>query len=75
MDEDKPNKIVRLRVTKVIVSLHQKLPFGVVDHFAVGTTISTDSSSRPSSPDRPHLICVDCAPQYLKVSRLFAVPE
>jgi catechol 2,3-dioxygenase-like lactoylglutathione lyase family enzyme len=36
VSEDKPNEIVRLGVTKPLVSLHHKSPFGVVDHFAIG---------------------------------------
>ena len=33
--EDKPNEIVRMGTTKVIVSLHHKEPFAKVDHFAI----------------------------------------
>ena len=36
LNEDKPNEIVRLGVTKVLVSLHHKNPTGLVDHFAIG---------------------------------------
>jgi len=35
LSEDKPNRIARMGVTKVIVSLHEKAPFGLVDHFAI----------------------------------------
>jgi catechol-2,3-dioxygenase len=35
LDEDKENKIVRMGVTSVIVSLHEKPPTGIVDHFAI----------------------------------------
>ncbi len=35
LSEDKANKIARLGVTKVIVSLHEKAPVGIVDHFAI----------------------------------------
>src|SRR5689334_19028998 len=35
LSEDKPNKIARLGVTKVIVSLHEKAPVNLVDHFAI----------------------------------------
>ncbi|MEO8314166.1 MAG: VOC family protein [Pseudomonadota bacterium] len=35
LSEDKPNKIARLGVTKVIVSVHEKAPVGIVDHFAI----------------------------------------
>jgi catechol 2,3-dioxygenase-like lactoylglutathione lyase family enzyme len=36
VSEDKPNEIVRLGVTKPLVSLHHKSPTGIVDHFAIG---------------------------------------
>lgn len=36
LNEDKANKIARMGVTKVIVSLHEKPPTGLVDHFAIG---------------------------------------
>jgi catechol 2,3-dioxygenase-like lactoylglutathione lyase family enzyme len=36
VSEDKSNEIVRLGVTKTIVSLHHKSPTGIVDHFAIG---------------------------------------
>jgi predicted enzyme related to lactoylglutathione lyase len=35
LNEDKPNKIARMGVTKIIVSLHEKMPVGIVDHFAI----------------------------------------
>jgi catechol-2,3-dioxygenase len=35
LNEDKPNAIVRMGVTRTIVSLHQKPPTGIVDHFAI----------------------------------------
>ncbi len=35
LSEDKGNRIARMGVTKVIVSLHEKTPVGVVDHFAI----------------------------------------
>jgi catechol 2,3-dioxygenase-like lactoylglutathione lyase family enzyme len=35
LGEDKPNEIVRMGTTKVIVSLHHKAPTGIVDHFAI----------------------------------------
>jgi len=35
LSEDKANKIARMGVTKVIVSLHEKAPVGIVDHFAI----------------------------------------
>jgi catechol 2,3-dioxygenase-like lactoylglutathione lyase family enzyme len=36
LGEDKPNEISRLGSSKIIVSLHHKAPFGIVDHFAIG---------------------------------------
>lgn len=33
---DKPNEISRLGSEKIIVSLHHKAPYGIVDHFAIG---------------------------------------
>jgi catechol 2,3-dioxygenase-like lactoylglutathione lyase family enzyme len=36
LNEDKPNEIVRMGATKVIVSLHHKPPVDIVDHFAIG---------------------------------------
>lgn len=36
LGEDKPNEISRLGASKIIVSLHHKQPFAVVDHFAIG---------------------------------------
>ena len=35
LSEDKENEIVRMGVTRIIVSLHRKPPVGVVDHFAI----------------------------------------
>jgi catechol 2,3-dioxygenase-like lactoylglutathione lyase family enzyme len=35
LNEDKQNKIARLGVTSIIVSLHEKPPVGIVDHFAI----------------------------------------
>lgn len=36
LGEDKPNEISRLGAGKIIVSLHHKAPFAIVDHFAIG---------------------------------------
>ena len=36
VSEDKPNEIVRLGITKALVSLHHKNPTALVDHFAIG---------------------------------------
>ena len=35
INEDKPNEIARMGDTKILVSLHHKEPFSVVDHFAI----------------------------------------
>jgi len=35
LGEDKPNEIVRMGTTRVIVSLHHKPPMGIVDHYAI----------------------------------------
>jgi catechol 2,3-dioxygenase-like lactoylglutathione lyase family enzyme len=35
LNEDKENEIVRMGVTRIIVSLHRKPPVGLVDHFAI----------------------------------------
>ena len=35
LGEDKENEIVRMGVTRIIVSLHRKAPVGIVDHFAI----------------------------------------
>jgi catechol 2,3-dioxygenase-like lactoylglutathione lyase family enzyme len=35
LNEDKANEIVRMGVTRTIVSLHRKPPTGIVDHFAI----------------------------------------
>jgi catechol 2,3-dioxygenase-like lactoylglutathione lyase family enzyme len=35
LGEDKPNEIVRMGTTRVIVSLHHKPPTSIVDHFAI----------------------------------------
>ena len=35
LGEDKENQIVRMGVTRIIVSLHRKPPVGIVDHFAI----------------------------------------
>jgi catechol 2,3-dioxygenase-like lactoylglutathione lyase family enzyme len=35
LGEDKPNEIVRMGTTKVIVSLHHKAPMGIMDHYAI----------------------------------------
>lgn len=35
LGQDEPNKIVRMGRDRVIVSLHEKAPTGIVDHFAI----------------------------------------
>lgn len=35
LNEDKENEIVRMGVTRIIVSLHRKAPVGIVDHYAI----------------------------------------
>src|SRR6188508_2761732 len=35
LGEDKPNEIVRMGTTKVIVSLHHKAPMGIMDHYVI----------------------------------------
>lgn len=35
LNEDKENEIVRMGVTRIIVSLHRKPPVGIVDHYAI----------------------------------------
>lgn len=35
LNEDKDNEIVRMGVTRIIVSLHRKAPVGIVDHYAI----------------------------------------
>ena len=47
LSEDKPNEIVRLGTSKVLVSLHHKNPTAVVDHFAIGVdNFSKDAVTR-----------------------------
>src|SRR5881296_1430091 len=36
VSEDKPNEIVRLGMGRSLVSLHQKSPMGIVDHYEIG---------------------------------------
>jgi catechol-2,3-dioxygenase len=35
LNEDRDNQIVRMGVDRIIVSLHQKDPTGIVDHYAI----------------------------------------
>ena len=36
VSQDKPNGIIRLGITKALVSLNHESPAGIVDHFAIG---------------------------------------
>jgi catechol 2,3-dioxygenase-like lactoylglutathione lyase family enzyme len=35
VNQDEPNKIVRMGTSRIIVSLHEKPPTGIVDHYAI----------------------------------------
>jgi catechol 2,3-dioxygenase-like lactoylglutathione lyase family enzyme len=35
LNQDEPNKIVRMGRDRIIVSLHEKAPTGIVDHYAI----------------------------------------
>lgn len=35
LNEDRENEIVRMGVTRIIVSLHRKPPVGIVDHYSI----------------------------------------
>ncbi len=57
VSEDKPNEIVRLGLERsAIVSLHHKVPTGIVDHFAIGVrnfsrdTVATTLKERGAEP-------------------------
>ena len=47
LNEDKPNEIARMGVSKIIVSLHHKAPTAIVDHFA----IAIDSFDREATTE------------------------
>jgi catechol 2,3-dioxygenase-like lactoylglutathione lyase family enzyme len=57
VSEDKNNEIVRLGITKTLVSLHHKSPTGVVDHFAIGVdhfdkeSVTRELKSHRASPE------------------------
>jgi catechol 2,3-dioxygenase-like lactoylglutathione lyase family enzyme len=57
VSEDKPNAIVRLGADKVLVSLHQKSPTGLVDHFAIGVekfdreAVTRELKARGANPE------------------------
>ena len=47
LNQDEPNKIVRMGVDRVIVSLHEKPPTGIVDHFAISiANFDRDAATR-----------------------------
>jgi len=56
VSEDKSNEIVRLGITKTLVSLHHKSPMGIVDHFAIGVdhfdkeSVTRDLKLRGATP-------------------------
>ena len=57
VSQDKANEIVRLGITKTLVSLHHKGPTGIVDHFAIGVehfdkeSVTRDLKLRGASPE------------------------
>ena len=57
VSEDKPNEIVRLGAGKVLVSLHHKSPYAVVDHFAIGVekfnkdAVTRELKARGANPE------------------------
>jgi catechol 2,3-dioxygenase-like lactoylglutathione lyase family enzyme len=57
VSEDKKNEIVRLGITKTLVSLHHKSPTGIVDHFAIGVdhfdkeSATRDLKQRGATPE------------------------
>jgi catechol 2,3-dioxygenase-like lactoylglutathione lyase family enzyme len=57
VSEDKSNEIVRLGITKPLVSLHHKSPTGIVDHFAIGVehfnkeSVTRDLKQRGANPE------------------------
>lgn len=57
VSQDKDNEIVRLGITKTLVSLHHKSPTGIVDHFAIGVdhfykeTVTRDSKLLGATPE------------------------
>lgn len=57
VSQDKGNEIVRLGITKPLVSLHHKSPTGIVDHFAIGVdqfnkeSVTRDLKQRGANPE------------------------
>ena len=57
VSQDKPNGIIRLGITKALVSLNHERPAGIVDHFAIGVpkfdrdSITSDLKQRGATPE------------------------
>jgi len=57
VSQDKGNEIVRLGISKTLVSLHHKNPTGIVDHFAIGVehfdkeSVTRDLKLRGATPE------------------------
>jgi catechol 2,3-dioxygenase-like lactoylglutathione lyase family enzyme len=57
VSQDKSNEIVRLGISKTLVSLHHKSPTGIVDHFAIGVdqfnkeSVTRDLKQRGANPE------------------------
>jgi catechol 2,3-dioxygenase-like lactoylglutathione lyase family enzyme len=57
VSQDKPNGIIRLGITKALVSLNHESPAGIVDHFAIGVpkfdrdSITSDLKQRGATPE------------------------
>jgi catechol 2,3-dioxygenase-like lactoylglutathione lyase family enzyme len=57
VSQDKPNGIIRLGITKALVSLNHERPAGIVDHFAIGVpkfdrdSITSDLKQRGAAPE------------------------
>jgi catechol 2,3-dioxygenase-like lactoylglutathione lyase family enzyme len=58
LSQDKPNEIVRLGLTRTLVSLRRASPKGVVDHFAIGVekfnreSVTKDLLDRGVTPEQ-----------------------
>ena len=58
LSQDKPNEIVRLGLTRTLVSLRQASPKAVVDHFAIGVekfnreSVTKDLADRGVTPEQ-----------------------
>ena len=57
MSQDNPNGIIRLGITRALVSLNHERPAGIVDHFAIGVpkfdkdSITSDLKQRGATPE------------------------